>query len=82
MTKPTRSECALCCNCAAPYCVRCALQDEIHVEVRDENVLRFGHNPRAEREKEDLEEPGVFHRAERVGCSRPSVEPTCAAYPR
>jgi hypothetical protein len=44
----------------------CWLQDEIHIEVHDGNVLRFGHNPRAEREKEDEEEQGIFHRAERV----------------
>lgn len=32
------------------------------MDVHDGNVLRFGHNPRAEREKEDEEEMGVFHR--------------------
>jgi len=32
--------------------------------------LRFGHNPLAEREKEDEEEPGVFLRAERVSTFR------------
>ncbi|KAL4440657.1 hypothetical protein ABPG77_000366 [Micractinium sp. CCAP 211/92] len=45
---------------------------EIHVDVHPPDtpgggpVLRFGHNPYAEREKEDAEEPGIFHRAERV----------------
>ncbi|KAI3436578.1 hypothetical protein D9Q98_005994 [Chlorella vulgaris] len=41
-------------------------KSEIHVEVHDGNVLRFGHNPLAEREKEDVDETGIFHRAERV----------------
>ncbi len=45
-------------------------KDELHVEVHDKNVLRFGHNPFAEREKEDEEEPGVFLRAERVSYFR------------
>lgn len=47
-------------------------KSEIHVEVHPPAssgggpVLRFGHNPYAEREKEDVEEAGIFHRAERV----------------
>ncbi|KAL4457560.1 hypothetical protein ABPG75_012425 [Micractinium tetrahymenae] len=47
-------------------------KSEIHVDVHPPAtpgggpVLRFGHNPYAEREKEDVEEPGIFHRAERV----------------
>ena len=45
-------------------------KNELHVEVHDRNVLRFGHNPFAEREKEDEEEPGVFLRAERVSSFR------------
>lgn len=45
-------------------------KDEIHVEVHDENVLRFGHNPQAERQREDEEEKGIFHRAERVSTFR------------
>jgi HSP20 family protein len=45
-------------------------KDELHVEVHDKNVLRFGHNPFAEREKEDEEEPGIFLRAERVSSFR------------
>ncbi|GAB4820961.1 hypothetical protein N2152v2_008007 [Parachlorella kessleri] len=45
-------------------------KDEIHIEVHDGNVLRFGHNPHAEREKEDTEEAGIFHRAERVSTFR------------
>jgi len=45
-------------------------KNECHVEVHDKNVLRFGHNPLAEREKEDEEESGVFLRAERVSSFR------------
>lgn len=45
-------------------------ESELHVDVHDGNVLRFGHNPMAEREKEDEEEEGVFHRAERVSSFR------------
>ena len=41
-------------------------KEQLHIEVHDGNVLRFGHNPHAEREVEDELEPGVFHRAERV----------------
>ncbi|PRW56154.1 kDa class I heat shock -like [Chlorella sorokiniana] len=43
-----------------------AKKSEIHVEVHDGNVLRFGHVPGSERQKEDEEEEGVYHRAERV----------------
>ena len=38
--------------------------------MHDKNVLRFGHNPYAEREREDDIEPGVFLRAERVSSFR------------
>lgn len=56
------------------FVVRCDIpgvkKEEIHVDVHDKNVLRFGHNPHAEREKEDEEEKGIFHRAERVSSFR------------
>lgn len=39
---------------------------DFSAQVHDGNVLRFGHNPKAEREIEDEQEKGVFHRAERV----------------
>lgn len=47
-------------------------KSEIHVEVFGEKpqVLRIGHVPGAEREKEDAEERGVFHRAERIASFR------------
>ena len=45
-------------------------KSELHVDTHDGNVLRFGHNPHAHREEEDEEEPGVFHRAERVSSFR------------
>jgi len=44
---------------ALPLLPACSCKkEEIHVEVHDGNVLRFGHNPNAEREKEDVEEEG------------------------
>ena len=92
------------------------LQSEIHVEVHDGNVLRFGHVPGsgagrqcsmhapcgaadlanqaqnyAERQKEDEEEQGIYHRAERVrgGCwaawqrlARQRGKRHCAALPQ
>jgi len=45
-------------------------KSQIHVDVHDNNVLRFGHNPHAAREEEDEKEEGVFHRAERVSSFR------------
>lgn len=52
------------------YSLLFSSENEIHVEVHDKNVLRFGHNPYAEREREDDIEPGIFLRAERVSSFR------------
>lgn len=44
-------------------------QSEIRVSV-DGNVVRFGHQPHPDREQMDEQEPGIFHRAERVSSFR------------
>ncbi|PSC67475.1 hypothetical protein C2E20_8857 isoform B [Micractinium conductrix] len=42
---------------------------EIRVSM-DGNVIRFGHQPHTDREQKDEDEPGIFHRAERVSSFR------------
>lgn len=44
-------------------------KSEIKLQV-DGQVLRFGHQAHPDREKADEQEPGIFHRSERVSTFR------------